>query len=176
MHALLGLAASHLSLTSTSSESSLNLRTVALQHRLKAIRGTNEAISTISNSARTVADGDALLAACYALSFQASYMTDGLIDHFHMIRGCCLVAQQLRDEGLPLVFFENDGGRDHFDFMSERLIDLPVINPDLVNGADESLRVCAEELDLMAMPVNAVFWQVLRSLVDGVKVSSLVGM
>jgi hypothetical protein len=130
MHALLGLAASHLTITSDSDYSSS-----ALSHRFLAIKGLNEALSI---TPRTGHDGDALLASCYALTFQSSYMTDGLQEFLTFLRGCNLVSAQLTKENVKVSFDFASNNR------SKNLLprdDLPAINPDFVQEAASSLEL-----------------------------------
>src|SRR4051794_9690477 len=116
MHAILGMAASHLQLSTGQ-----NLHGTAMHHRILAIKGSNEAIS---RTPRKGADGDALLGACYALTFQSAYMPEGLPDFFQMVRGCSILSHQLKSENLPMAFFLEE--KDHFSYMSDRLLDLPI--------------------------------------------------
>jgi hypothetical protein len=163
MHAILGMAASHLEISTGQ-----DLHETAIHHRILAIRGSNEAISQVR---RTGADGDALLGACYALTFQSAYMSEGLPEFFQMVRGCSLLSNQLRAEGLQMAFFLE--GKDHFAFMEERLLDLPVINPQLVDGADKSLAALPILFD---RPSHVEFYKLLVEVIDALKVSSLRGV
>ena len=162
MHAILGMAASHLELLTGES-----FGPIAVHHRLLAIQGSNAALS---QNNRTGSDGDALLGSCYLLAFQASYMRDGLFEFFTMVRGCSLLSNQLREEKLPMAFFLTE--KDHFQFMEERLLDLPVISPDLVEGAQTSL---AAVQPLCTLSSQADFYQLLEDCVEAIKLSSLRG-
>ncbi|KAH8887678.1 hypothetical protein GQ53DRAFT_726027 [Thozetella sp. PMI_491] len=84
IHAMLGLAASHLDLCSEGSFSA-----PALTHRVTAIKLLNEALGRPCTSK---AEGDARFAAMMALTFQASYLADGMIEFLSMTRGCQVVA------------------------------------------------------------------------------------
>lgn len=81
---MLGLAASHLSLCTDPGYASQ-----ALSHRVKAIRTLNAALSKPRWSE---ADGDARFAAFMVLTFQSSYMPEGMLDFVAMLRGCHVVA------------------------------------------------------------------------------------
>ena len=78
MHAVLSLGASHLHRLSPEND----YLTPAIVHRGHAIAGLNHAIAH-AQTARS--DADAMLGACYALTFQASYMDDGLSDFITMV-------------------------------------------------------------------------------------------
>ena len=162
MHAILGLAASHLELT-TGAE----LRSAAIQHRVLAIKGSNTAIS---KTRRNGADADALLASCYALTFQSAYMRDGLLEFFQMVRGCSLLSEQLRSENIPMVFFLTE--KDHFQYMEDKLLDLPAIKKELVDDAEKSLAALPSLFD---QPCHSHFYLLLVAVIDELKLGSLGG-
>lgn len=80
LHAMLGLGASHLGLLTPT-----DYNKVALKHRVTAIRELNSHLSqpNISKSG-----GEAAFAAILVLTFQSSYMADGMVDFLTMVRGC----------------------------------------------------------------------------------------
>ncbi|KAH8679342.1 hypothetical protein BGZ61DRAFT_457065 [Ilyonectria robusta] len=84
IHAMLGLAASHLSLGTNADYTSQ-----ALTHRVYAIGSLNQALNT---PCATKAEGDARFATMMALTFQASYMPEGMQEFLSMIRGCIVVS------------------------------------------------------------------------------------
>jgi hypothetical protein len=157
------MSASHLELLTRES-----LGSVAIHHRLLAVQGSNAALS---RKVRTGCDGDALLGVCYLLAFQASYMRDGLFEFFTMVRGCNLLSNQLREEKLPMAFFLTE--KDHFQFMEERLLDLPVISPELVEGSQASL-LAVRHLCTTSSLIG--FFRLLDDCVEAIRVSSLRGM
>ncbi|GAB1315714.1 hypothetical protein MFIFM68171_05924 [Madurella fahalii] len=83
MHAMLGLAASHLDLYGG------NCASQALAHRVKAIQSLNRALSQPCTSA---AEADARFAALFSLTFQASCMPEGMPEFLSMVRGCHILA------------------------------------------------------------------------------------
>ncbi|KLU86354.1 hypothetical protein MAPG_05368 [Magnaporthiopsis poae ATCC 64411] len=86
IHAMLGLAASHLSLVTPT-----GFENQAISHRVTAIRLLNQALSTPCAS---IVEGDARFAAIMALTFQASYMPEGgMMEFVSLIRGCNVVAR-----------------------------------------------------------------------------------
>jgi hypothetical protein len=129
MHAILGQAASHLTVTTDTDYSSL-----ALSHRLLAIKGLNEALS---KTPRTGSDGDALLAACYVLTFQTANMKDGMSEFLTMVRGCGLVSLQLLCDQVDISFSISPNR--HLEYMQSRLDNLPAIDADLYEGAVSSI-------------------------------------
>jgi hypothetical protein len=162
MHAILGLAASHLELTTGA-----DLHSVAIQHRVLAIKGSNEAIS---KPRRSGSDADALLGACYALVFQSAYMRDGLPEFFQMVRGCSLLSEQLKSENVPMAFFLTE--KDHFHYMEDKLQDLPVISRELVDGAERSLAALPP---LFHKPSHSHFYQLLIAVIEALNHGSLGG-
>ncbi|KAH8804929.1 hypothetical protein F5884DRAFT_797710 [Xylogone sp. PMI_703] len=160
MHAILGLAASHLELLTGA-----DYHTSALSHRLKAIKGSNDAIV---NGLQSGSDADALLATCYALTFQSAYMSDGLPDFLQMVRGCSILSNQLKMENLLMSFVK--ASQYHFEFIKNRVEGFPLIHPELVHGADISVQalclLCDEE-------ATRKMHQMLTSVVNALQVSSL---
>ncbi|KAH7196305.1 uncharacterized protein B0J16DRAFT_365681 [Fusarium flagelliforme] len=84
---ILALAAQHLTVTNKADYSMQ-----ALNLRISAIKGLNDALSQPCN---TAADADARCAAIIALTFQSTYMPDGLMEFLAMIRGWMLIATTL---------------------------------------------------------------------------------
>ena len=162
MHAILGLAASHLELTTGA-----DLHSVAIHHRVLAIKGSNAAISKPSRSG---SDADALLGACYALVFQSVYMRDGLPEFFQMVRGCSLLSEQLKSENVPMAFFLTE--KDHFQYMEDKLLDLPVISKELIDGAENSLAALPP---LFSQPSHPHFYQLLTAVIEALNLGSLGG-
>jgi hypothetical protein len=94
MHAMLGLAASHLTVCMGGNHS-----IKALSHRVKAVRLLNSApalnfaeIDRPSPASWSIAEADARFATTMALAFQASYLADGMEEFLWMIRGCFFVS------------------------------------------------------------------------------------
>lgn len=162
MHAILGIAASHLALVT-----GMDLQTTAIYHRIQAIKGSNTAILT---KQQIGSDADALLATCYLLAFQSSYIKDGLQDFFQTVRGCSILSNHLRAENLPMTFVLTE--EDNFSFMEERLMNLSVLPRDLIEGAKNSLTAV---LPLFDRPVNLLFYQVLLDVIKAAAISSVQG-
>ena len=97
MHAILALGASHLDRAALTNDHTTSI----IVHRGHAIKGLNEALTKTD---RTSEESDVMLATTYALTFQASYMGDGLIDFITMVRGCALVTEKIRKEGIETAF------------------------------------------------------------------------
>ncbi|KUJ10794.1 uncharacterized protein LY89DRAFT_595727 [Mollisia scopiformis] len=159
MHAILGMAASHLGILTGE-----NLQSAAIHHRLLAIQGFNNAIS---KKIQTASAGDAALGCAYLLTFQSTYMNDGVSEFFQFVRGCHLLSDQILAEKLSTAFLV--GGRDHFVEMESRLMDLPGINIDILAGAAMSLEEIRQVLD---QPCHFAFHGLLVHCIDEAKVSS----
>ncbi|KPI43690.1 uncharacterized protein AB675_6127 [Cyphellophora attinorum] len=171
MHAILSLGASHLSrLTGT------DYRKESLTHRGLAISGLNAALSQpstttpSSTSGTTVPDvevnlntnppaavanpqaygsPDAMLATCYALTFQASYMggADGLADFITMVRGCALTTAKIKSDDMPTAF--NLQPNWHFKVMAPRLASLPRVDSGLCEDGIRGLELILGEVLLV---------------------------
>ncbi|KEF60381.1 uncharacterized protein A1O9_01941 [Exophiala aquamarina CBS 119918] len=152
MHAILSLGASHLSRLT-----GVDYRRESLVHRGQAISGLNTALSQVS---RVYGESDAMLASCYALTFQASYMGDGLTDFITMVRGCALTTEKIRQDHSPTAF--NLQPEWHFKYMAPRLMSLPSVDPILLEegyNALENIRpyiTTDTEIDFHAALVDVV--------------------
>jgi hypothetical protein len=115
MHSILGLGASHLALAT---EDSKDAQEQALAHRIKAVKGLNEAFlkPVISKY-----DADARFATLMNLTFQSACITDGLADFMTMLRGCVLQGAIC---GGMNTSFKAMAWDKHIDIMSERFGDL----------------------------------------------------
>lgn len=94
---MLALAASDLDPCGTDTA----LSTVAISHRVKAIKLLNRALSTNN---LTSEQGNAMLATCYTLVFQSALIDDGLAEFMTFIRGCVLVLYQMGVRNLKFLF------------------------------------------------------------------------
>ncbi|KAG4262956.1 hypothetical protein FPRO06_13229 [Fusarium proliferatum] len=92
---ILALAAQHLTLSNKADYS-----VQALNLRISAIRGLNDALS---QPCHTAADADARYAAIIGLTFQSTYMPDGLMEFIAMMRGWMLISTTLvTDHGISM--------------------------------------------------------------------------
>jgi len=120
MHAILALGASHLNRMVPNT----NFSKEALIHRGHAINGLN---TCMAKTQHAYGEADAMLATCYALTFQSSYMPDGLSDFVIFVRGCALATGKIREENAPTAF--NLSPNRHHDVIRPRLKSLPSLNP-----------------------------------------------
>ena len=100
MHAILGLAASDLS-----EQRDPGLVAAAMAHRLKAIKAIKK---TLADAPRAGDDGfeegNALMATCFALTFQSVLLDDGMVEYMTFIRGVIIVGIQMYLKGARLLF------------------------------------------------------------------------
>lgn len=124
MHAILALGASHLNRVVPLPEYEKD----ALTHRGHAIKGLN---TCMAKSKHEYGEADAMLATCYALTFQAAYMADGLSDFVVMVRGCALASGKIQEENAQTAF--NIAPDRHRDVIQPRLHRLPSVSPEHIS-------------------------------------------
>ncbi|KAI1657427.1 hypothetical protein F4813DRAFT_389604 [Daldinia decipiens] len=132
MHAILGLAASDLM------SQDPNLVTFAMSHRLKAIRAIKKALSEVPKS-NTFEEGNALIATCFALTFQSVVLEDGMAEFMTFCRGITLVSIQMCTRNTKFLFrnlHDNESAALLRPFMEA----LPPIRRDWVDMAVSSIR------------------------------------
>ncbi|GIC87512.1 uncharacterized protein Aud_003896 [Aspergillus udagawae] len=104
LHALLSLGASYCCLTTSQR---YKYAPLAIAHRGKALKALGAILAKGDNC--TMTEMDSALATCYALTFQARQMSDGVIDFAVMVRGCSIItnwwrAHHYNDEADVYVF------------------------------------------------------------------------
>lgn len=95
MHSLLALGASDLYRVNTDVQIEYDM----LQHRGRAILGLKNAIEDLDSWTQN-GHADAVLAACYSLTFQSSHLPDALTDFDVFVRGCALATGKIRESGM----------------------------------------------------------------------------
>jgi hypothetical protein len=144
MHAILGYSASELIRTDPS------LVTVAMNHRVKAIRSIK---ARLSDAHRTTSyeEANALVATCFALTFQSVSLDDGLAEYMTFIRGIVILAIQMAFKGIQPVF-SNLMDQDQNKILEPLMEGLPLIQRGWADAASEavaSLRpLCVEGVEL----------------------------
>ncbi|KAL2857337.1 C6 zinc finger domain protein [Aspergillus pseudoustus] len=98
LHALLSLGASYCSLTQGHQYTPL-----AIAHRGKALKALSSLLAR--SDSYTTLEMDSVLAASFALTFQARYMSDGVIDFAVMARGCSIITDRYFLERRKSVIF-----------------------------------------------------------------------
>jgi hypothetical protein len=148
MDAILALSSSHLALLTGTA-----LSVEALRHRQRALRGLNQAMSQATAEA---SDADAMLAACYILTFQSSYMLDGLTDYIMMLRGCGLVTGLMRQRNLHGSF--SIDANSHIKHMEAQFGQFPTID---IRIASDGIRSLSLVKPLLQHPVEEIFYRLL---------------
>ncbi|KAI6778766.1 Sterol uptake control protein-like protein [Emericellopsis cladophorae] len=98
MHAILGLAASELTQTDSS------FVAAAMSHRVKAIKSIKKRLADASKDTTSPEETNALLATCYALTFQSVSVDDGLVEYMTFIRGIVIVGMQMMFRKIQPIF------------------------------------------------------------------------
>ncbi|KAK2734998.1 hypothetical protein FQN55_002327 [Onygenales sp. PD_40] len=129
MHAILALSASDMSLRTEPGQSS-----TALSHRQLAITGLNRALSA---SELASSDIDAMLATCYALTFQSSYIGDGICDFITMLQGCSLLTRLISQSSHHGIIMGTPDW--HLKYMESRFCEFPVIDEGIAQCTLQSL-------------------------------------
>jgi Fungal specific transcription factor domain len=164
MHALLALGASHLTRVSPAT----NYNTAAIVHRGQAIKGLNEALA---KGRRDYGDMDAMLATCYALTFQASCMGgDSMGEFITMVRGCALITAQIHKDNSETAF--NVGKDNHLRIIGPRLDQLPVLDHSLLTSAILSVQALSP---LLGTAVDQELQTAILSVLFALRQSSKAG-
>ena len=98
MHAILGFAASELLCTDPT------LITAAMSHRVKAIKAIKKRLAEASKMNTSYEEANALVATCFALTFQSVSLDDGLAEYLTFIRGIVIVAMQMMFRNIRPMF------------------------------------------------------------------------
>jgi len=138
MHAILALSASHLERLAPSC-----LTVPAQTHRLASIKGLND---TLSKPLSNTEDGDAVIAACYALLMQSWYMDDGLQAFLVLTRSCAWTTKWVKKQKCRSILAgESDETR--LGTMKSRLKDAPRFDEGFVEKAVKSLAALEQLYD-----------------------------
>ena len=146
MHAMLGLAACDLM------QSDSSLLAAAMTHRLKAIKAIKRRLADMSRSTRVTHDeSNAMVATCFALTFQSVSLDDGMAEFMAFVRGILIVSMQMWMKGISPIF--TNMVNDDAEARLEPLMgDLPLINrewSDMALAAVQNLRpLCFDEVEI----------------------------
>ncbi|KJZ75056.1 hypothetical protein HIM_05542 [Hirsutella minnesotensis 3608] len=134
MHSILGFAASELSRT----EGDRSLVTAAMAHRVKAIKAIKKRLAEASKADMTHEEANALVATCFALTFQSISLDDGLAEYMTFIRGILIVGIQMMCRGIAPVFSSIFEDR-QMELVAPLMRDLPLIQRAWVEAAVEGI-------------------------------------
>lgn len=148
--------------------STSNLSACSLAHRVSAVRGLNEALSRPPTKSE---DADAILATCYSLAVQTTYIGESVAEFLTMLRGCHLVISKQWHLRIGSAFHRIETYC-QLKHASENLRVLPVFDPDLCIPAIASLEVIQP---LCKTPLDKKICDMLLGIVSALKVSSREG-
>lgn len=161
MHAILGFAASDLMVKDSS------LMAPALSHRLKAIKAIKKTLSD-SPKADTFEEGNAMMAACFALTFQSVLLDDGMVEYMTFIRGVIIVAMRMYVQGAKLLLGEYLGARQE-EVLQPFMEQVPLIEQSWATAA-----VAAIELlePLCQHPIRKQYHEKILDMAEQLQISS----
>ncbi|RAO73499.1 uncharacterized protein BHQ10_009511 [Talaromyces amestolkiae] len=110
---------------------------MAVEHRGKALKYLSSALASPSHPNRT--ELDLILATTYALTFQASYMIDGLIDFAVMVRGCSIVTRYILAQYQCSEMFKLLMPNDIYAYVWPLLSAEPSHSPEMIDACIETL-------------------------------------
>ncbi|KAI0205509.1 hypothetical protein F4808DRAFT_236416 [Astrocystis sublimbata] len=161
MHAILGLAASDLM------RNDPNLLTFAMAHRLKAIKAVKKTLTNVPKS-DTFEEGNALLATCYALTFQSVMLDDGMAEFMTFCRGIVIVITQMYYKGAKFLF-SNFLEDDVMTCLKPLLEDMALIRQEWTDMAVTSIAALAP---LCKQQVELDYHQLITTVADSLRISS----
>jgi hypothetical protein len=167
MHAVLGFAASDL----MQSQNDPSLRSCAMSHRLKAIKAIKRTLSEVSKT-NTFEEGNAMMAACFALTFQSVFLEDGMIEYMTFIRGIMIVAVQMWMKGASFIFSNLMGDR-HTEILEPYMSTLSLIDSSWTEAAAAAIGaltpLCHHDVELQYLGL-------LKDITENLSISSFAGM
>ncbi|OAA80184.1 Zn(2)-C6 fungal-type DNA-binding domain protein [Akanthomyces lecanii RCEF 1005] len=128
MHAILGFAASELV------HQDGTLVAAAMNHRIKAIKAIKKRLAESARTDTSYEEANALVATCFALTFQSVSLEDGMAEYMTFIRGIVIVGMQMSFRNIAPVFttlFDNDPN----EHLAAQMEDLPLIERAWVDAA-----------------------------------------
>ncbi|KAH7256725.1 hypothetical protein BKA59DRAFT_468286 [Fusarium tricinctum] len=162
MHAILGFSASELMRNDASVKSS------AMNHRIKAIRAIKKRLAETTRTSMEYEEANAMVATCYALTFQSVSLEDGLAEYLTFIRGIMIVGMQMMFRGIKPIF-ENMMEQDQSALLEPLMQGLPLIPKGLTDSAMEAL---TKLKPLCTEPVEVEYHQHLLNIVEKLYVNS----
>ncbi|OHE91005.1 C6 zinc finger protein [Colletotrichum orchidophilum] len=133
MHAILGMAACDLMSADPS------LLAFAMAHRVKAIQAIKKSLAELPKQRGTTSEhANALIATCFALTFQSVTFEDGMAEYMTFIRGILIIGTQMYIKGIKPIFI-NLMGQDSSAVLEPKMADLPLIRSEWADGAVEAI-------------------------------------
>lgn len=147
-----------------------SLVTFAMAHRLKAIKAIKKTLNDVPK-ANTFEEGNALMATCYALTFQSVMLEDGMAEFMTFCRGIIIVAIQMYCKGAKFIF-SNFIGDDQIAILRPLLESLPPIPGDWTDMAVASIAALEP---LCTQQVEIEYHQLITNVAGALYNSSFIG-
>ncbi|KAI8263235.1 Sterol uptake control protein 2 [Colletotrichum sp. SAR 10_98] len=132
MHAILGMAACDLMAQDPS------LLAFAMAHRVKAIKAIKKSLAELPTKGTNTEHANALVATCFALTFQSTSFEDGMGEFMTFIRGILIIGAQMMCKGIKPVFV-NMLDQDSRAVLEPKMLNLPLIRQEWADGAVEAI-------------------------------------
>lgn len=133
MHAILGMAACDLM------NSDPSLLAFAMAHRVKAIKAIKKSLAELPKQRGTTSEhANALIATCFALTFQSVTFEDGMAEYMTFIRGILIIGTQMWIKGIKPIFV-NIIEQDSRSILEPKMAELPLIQKEWADGAVEAI-------------------------------------
>ncbi|KAF3800548.1 hypothetical protein GCG54_00003446 [Colletotrichum gloeosporioides] len=132
MHAILGMAACDLMAQDPS------LLAFAMAHRIKAIKAIKKSLAELPTKGTNAEHANALVATCFALTFQSTSFEDGMGEFMTFIRGILIIGAQMMCKGIKPVFV-NMLDQDSRAVLEPKMVNLPLIRQEWADGAVEAI-------------------------------------
>lgn len=161
MHAVLGLAASDLMTQDPS------LVTFAMMHRVKAINAIKRSLND-GPKMDTFEEGNALMATCFALTFQSIVLDDGMAEFMTFCRGIALVSMQMHYKGVKFLF-SNLQHLDTSAILKPHMDALPLVRRDWVDMAVAAIRGLEP---LCTQPVEFEYYRIILEIAEALYTDS----
>ncbi|XXG97068.1 hypothetical protein Hte_003362 [Hypoxylon texense] len=165
MHAVLGLAASDLMTQDPS------LVTFAMMHRLKAINAIKRSLSEAPKM-DTFEEGNALMATCFALTFQSIVLDDGMAEFMTFCRGIALVSMQMYSKGVKFLF-SNLQHLDTSEVLKPHMDAMPLVRRDWVDMAVAAIRGLEP---LCTQPVEIEYYTIILEIAEALYTDSYLAL
>ncbi|KAK4226454.1 hypothetical protein QBC38DRAFT_480426 [Podospora fimiseda] len=177
MHAILGYSASDLADTSSPSSQDSSLVTAAMTHRLKAIKAIKKTLEEITDKrGEMVEEGNALMATCFALTYQSVLLDDGMVEYMTFIRGIVIVAIQMyvggQRERSKMLFGEFIGPEKSQRRLEPFMREVGLIKREWVDSAMESINRLEGLLLTQEKEVEREYWGFLKKMGECLYTSS----
>ncbi|KAH0421418.1 hypothetical protein CcaCcLH18_13436 [Colletotrichum camelliae] len=145
MHAILGMAACDLMTQDPS------LLAFAVAHRVKAIKAIKKSLAELPTKGTNTEHANALVATCFALTFQSTSFEDGMGEFMTFIRGILIIGAQMMCKGIKPVFV-NMLDQDSRAVLEPKMVNLPLIRQEWADGAVEAIgalrHLCRDEVEI----------------------------